>query len=113
MSRAQDKALQDENAPRESFLVLGCSRNLECKLIRLLDSAIVSMIARIIQLEYANARNEHLDAIDRVLSAIVLQRVDRGVKHPTRSFSQGDDEFVPRICGIVEADTCFAMWESL
>lgn len=69
------------DSPREGLLVLGRPRDLKSKLVRLLDGRVVVVIARVVELKDANAGDEHLDAVDRVLGAVVLERVNRLVEH--------------------------------
>jgi hypothetical protein len=69
------------------------------------------MVARVVELEDANARDEHLDAVDRVLLSVTLERVNRLVKHGAGASAELSHELVTRVRGVGEADAGNAVRE--
>lgn len=62
------------------------------------------MIARVVELEDPNARDDHLDAIDRVFLSVRLERMYGRVKHGARASAKRGDELVARVRRVGEAD---------
>ena len=104
---------REEDVPRESLLIRRRSRNLQSEFVALLDGSVMSVIARVVQLQHSNARDDDLDAIDRVLRSVVLERLYRLVQHRARSFSELHDELMSSIGRIGQADSSVAMREMI
>lgn len=98
----------DPDEAREFLLILGDAGDVEAELVRLLDGAMVRGVARVVELENPNRRNNHLDRVDRVVLARSLQRLHRAVEEITDSIAKLGDEAVARVGGVSKRDARFA-----
>lgn len=68
-------------------------------------------VAAVVELKDLDARYEHLDAVDRVLGAVVLERVDGVMENSTASLAELEDEDVARVGRVGEAHASLAVRE--
>jgi hypothetical protein len=93
------------NKSREFSLVARRPRDIEGEFIRLLDSAVVVVIAGVVQFENSNRRDEHLDGIDRrLLSSGSLERLYSAMEDLACSLAETENELVARIVRILKGN---------
>lgn len=98
----------DPDEAREEFLVPSHARDVERKVVALLDGLVRRRIAGVVELEHADRGDDHLDAVDRVLLLRSLERLHRIVEELTCSCTETGDDLMPRVGWVRERNAGIA-----
>lgn len=98
----------DPDEAREELLVPSHARDVERKVVALLDGLVRRSVAGVVELEHADGRDDHLDAVNRVLLLRSLERLHRIVEELACSRAEAGDELMPRVGWVRERDASVA-----
>ena len=98
----------DPDEARKELLVSSHARDVERKVVALLDGLVRRSVAGVVELEHADGRDDHLDAVDRVLLLRSLESLHGVMEELACSRAETGDELMPRVGWVRERDSSVA-----